>query len=74
MILIKEDDIVFNQYYVIDGCLRTYFIDSSGKEYTLQFAINDWWISDYTAYFTTSKSMLNVECIQDAVLLKISKR
>lgn len=73
-ILLKSNETVFDQYYVYSGCLRTFFIDASGKEHTLQFAINDWWISDYTAFFTTTKSILNIEVIQDAILYKISKK
>jgi CRP-like cAMP-binding protein len=71
--LLKANETVINQYYVYDGCLKTYFIDKAGKEHTLQFAINDWWISDYTAFFSTSKSILYIEVIQDATLYKISK-
>ncbi|WP_231575834.1 Crp/Fnr family transcriptional regulator [Bizionia psychrotolerans] len=73
-ILLRAQETVYNQYYVQSGCLRTYFIDTIGKEHTLQFAINDWWISDFTAFFTTSSSILNIECIQDATLYKISKK
>ncbi|CAM1357483.1 Crp/Fnr family transcriptional regulator [Tenacibaculum halocynthiae] len=43
------------------------------KEHTIQFAIEDWWISDYTAFFTTSKAIMTIDCIQDAVVYKISK-
>ncbi|MBU3012516.1 Crp/Fnr family transcriptional regulator [Polaribacter vadi] len=71
--ILKAGDTVFNQYYVFDGCLRTYYIDNSGKEHTLQFAINDWWISDYTAFFTSSKAIMHIETIQNATLYKISK-
>lgn len=73
-ILLKSNETVFDQYYVYSGCLRTFFIDATGKEHTLQFAINDWWISDYTAFFTTTKSILNIEVIQDATLYKVSKK
>jgi len=76
----KRGDIILNagqsvpfQYYVHSGCLRTYFIDASGKEHTIQFAVNDWWISDYTAFFTGGLAILNIECVQDAVVYKISK-
>ena len=72
--ILKADDKVNNQYYVYNGCLRTYFIDKSGKEHTLQFAINDWWISDYTAFFTASKAIMYIETIQDATLYEISKK
>jgi CRP-like cAMP-binding protein len=61
------------QYYVLSGCLRTYYLDSSGKEHTIQFAVNDWWISDYTAFFTGGRSILYIECIQNAVICQISK-
>jgi len=72
--ILKAGDKVNSQYYVYNGCLRTYFIDKSGKEHTLQFAINDWWISDYTAFFTASKAIMYIETIQDATLYEISKK
>ena len=72
--LLKVDETVINQYYIYSGCLRTYFIDKSGKEHTLQFAINDWWISDYTAFFNTTKAIMYIETIQDATLYKISRK
>ncbi len=71
--LLKEDEIVNYQYFVDNGCLRTYFIDQSGKEHTLQFAIKNWWISDYTAFFSSTKAIMNIECIQDTTLYKISR-
>ena len=66
--LLDANEVVHNQYYVSSGCLRTYFMDNSGKEHTLQFAIQDWWISDYTAFFTTSKAAMTIECIQEAIV------
>ncbi len=72
--LLKASERVLYQFYVYNGCLRTFFIDKSGKEHTLQFAVNDWWISDYTAFFTSSKAIMNIEIIQDAMLYKISKK
>ncbi|WP_109831429.1 Crp/Fnr family transcriptional regulator [Reichenbachiella versicolor] len=71
--ILQAEEIVNSQYYVYDGCLRTYFIDKSGKEHTLQFAINDWWISDYTAFFTASKAIMHIETIQKATLYRISR-
>ena len=63
---------VTDQYYVASGCVRAFFSDESGKEHTIQFAIQDWWISDYTAFFTGSKAILQIECIQDSILYKMS--
>jgi CRP-like cAMP-binding protein len=72
--LLKNGEKVTHQYYVESGCLRTFFIDDSGKEHTLQFAIHDWWISDYTAFFSEGVAILNIEILQDSILYRISKR
>jgi CRP-like cAMP-binding protein len=73
-ILLKAGHIVRHQYYIRSGCLRTYFVDDSGKEHTVQFAIKDWWISDYTAFFTTSKAVMTIDCIQNATAYQVSQK
>ncbi|MCB0466298.1 MAG: Crp/Fnr family transcriptional regulator [Aequorivita sp.] len=72
-LLLEAGQYVHDQYYVAEGCLRTYYIAPDGKEHTVQFAISDWWISDYTAFFNSSKALMHIECIQEATLYKISK-
>ncbi|GGG45162.1 Crp/Fnr family transcriptional regulator [Croceivirga lutea] len=72
-VLITANDIVTTQYYVLTGCLRTFYLAPNGKEHTLQFAINDWWISDYTAYFEGSRAIMTIEVIEACTLLKITK-
>ncbi len=73
--LLKANREVVDVHYIINGCLRTYFIDDSGKEHTLQFAINGWWISDYIALYgkEKQKSVSFIECIKEATVLKMSK-
>lgn len=72
-ILLNAGDAVDTQYYILEGCLRTYHIDAHGKEHTVQFGIKDWWISDFTAFFNSEKAIMTIEVIQDATLYKISK-
>ncbi|REG87626.1 Crp/Fnr family transcriptional regulator [Winogradskyella sediminis] len=71
-ILLHADDLVEFQYYILDGCLRTYHTDTHGKEHTIQFGINDWWVSDYTAFVNSGKAILTIEALQDSTLYKIS--
>lgn len=73
-VLIREGEIVKYQYYIFDGCLRSYLIDHVGREHTLQFAIKDWWISDYTAFFSESEAKMSIECIRKSTILRVSRR
>lgn len=72
-ILLNAGDAVDTQYYILEGCLRSFHIDAHGKEHTVQFGIKDWWISDFTAFFSSEKGIMTIEVIQDATLYKISK-
>ncbi|MBT6698807.1 MAG: Crp/Fnr family transcriptional regulator [Flavobacteriales bacterium] len=61
---------VLDTYFVLSGCLRSYMIDDDGKEHTLQFAIKDWWISDYIAYYGKGESSLSVDCLTDCIVVQ----
>ena len=72
--LLNAGHIVENIYYIYDGCLRTYHIDKNGKKHTLQFALKDSWITDFTAFFSNSKALLNIEVLKDATIYKLSAK
>lgn len=71
--LIQPGHFVHHQYFVLAGNLRTFMIDHKGKEHTLQFAEEGWWVSDYLSYYQSIPSALHVECLEDCHLLKVSK-
>ena len=73
-IMLRKGQRVTNTHYVYSGCLRSFVIDESGRDHTLQFAIKDWWISDYTALFSGDQALMNIECIQDATIYKLSRK
>lgn len=58
--------------YVLKGAFRTYLVDHDGKEHTLSFAIEDWWVSDYSSLIYQEPATLFVEALEDASLIQIS--
>jgi len=70
--LIQEDDVVSNDYFVVKGLLKAYHVNKDGKEHIMQFAMEDWWITDYQAYFSQTKATLNIDCIEEVELLCLS--
>ena len=73
-ILVSPGDYVTEHYYILEGCLRTFHTDSQGKEYTVQFGIKDWWISDYIAFFLKEKAIMTVEALDDSVIYRINRK
>ena len=71
-ILIRQGQHVNNIYFVTDGCLRSYCLDKSGKEHTLQFAVKDWWISDYIAIHNDESATLTIECLKESKVIEFN--
>lgn len=73
-ILIRQGQPVTKTYFVTSGCLRSYCIDKNGKEHTLQFAVRDWWISDFIAIYNDEFATLTVECITDSKVIEFKAK
>ena len=71
--LIEPGDLVNSEYYVVSGCLEAYYLDESGDKHIIQFAVEDWWISDFEAFFNEVPAKLFVETIEDSTLLAINR-
>lgn len=59
-------------HFVLAGCLHMFFIDNNGVERTIQFAIEDWWISDYLAFHKRKESDYYIQAVEDSQILSLS--
>ncbi|RAJ26342.1 Crp/Fnr family transcriptional regulator [Pedobacter cryoconitis] len=67
--LIQEGEEVKYSYFVISGLLKLVHTDDTGKERVVSFAMEDWWESDYYAYFTQTRATMSLECLEDTEVL-----
>ncbi|EMS34359.1 cAMP-binding protein [Mariniradius saccharolyticus AK6] len=58
--------------FVIEGSIRTYFIDLNGQEHIVQFAIEGWWISDLNSFIMQVPATFNVQAIEDSTVLELA--
>jgi len=72
--LLQEGDICRHENFVVQGCLRTYHIDSKGQEHIVQFAVEDWWIGDMYSFLTQKPSRYAIDALEDSVVLSIEKK
>ena len=70
--MIRQGQNVTKIYFVTAGILRSYCNDKNGKEHTLQFAIKNWWISDYIAIHNTKPATLTVECLKNSKVIEFN--
>lgn len=71
--LIQENELVTHIYFVIKGLLKVSYIDSEGKEHIIQFAMENWWVSDFHSFYNGVPSVMTIDCLEDVELVYISK-
>ena len=49
--LLHEGDEVKYEYLVVKGIYKVFYVNNDGKEHIVQFAKENWWMSDYIGYF-----------------------
>jgi CRP-like cAMP-binding protein len=67
----REGELARFGAFVTRGILRSYVIDVKGKEYIIQFAPENWWISDKAGMTTNAKASFFIDAIEDAEMMCI---
>lgn len=70
--IVQPDFVAKRRYFVIEGSLRGYVIGEEGQDHTIQLAIENWWISDYSSYMFQQPATMFVMALEDCTLLQIS--
>ena len=69
--ILSKNSLKKEHIFVISGCLRSFYTTENGKEHTIQFAIKNWWISDYITLYTDKKSIVSIESVTHSKILVI---
>jgi CRP-like cAMP-binding protein len=71
--LLREGDSLKYGAFVCTGFLRSYVVDNKGKEHIIQFAPENWWISDKGAGAEGTKASCFIDAIEDSDILLIDQ-
>ena len=71
--LLREGQLCKENYFVVTGCLRLFFISDTGVEHTIQFALENWWLSDYAAFATGEPSVFGIQAVELSHILAITR-
>jgi CRP-like cAMP-binding protein len=70
--LIQPEFVAKYRNYIVQGAFRAYVVADEGQDHTIQFAIEDWWISDYNSYIYQQPATMFVIALEDSIILQIS--
>jgi CRP/FNR family transcriptional regulator len=51
-------------YFVAQGCLRLYFVTEKGTEQITRFALENWWLTDYTSLLSQQPSRFFIQAVE----------
>ena len=71
--MLQEGEVCQYAAFVEKGLLRSYSIDKKGNEHILQFAMENWWISDLYSFYSGEPSSYLIDALEDTELLLIKK-
>lgn len=71
--LLEEGQSCKYLFFVCKGCLRMFFINDKGAEQTIQFALENWWMTDNMAFETGKYAAFSIQAIEQTEVLYIDK-
>lgn len=69
--LLVEGKVCTSNYFVQKGCLRLFFINEKGVEQTIQFALENWWLADYTSLTAQKPSGFYIQAVEHSEILAL---
>ncbi|MEO4005566.1 Crp/Fnr family transcriptional regulator [Flavobacterium sp. CAU 1735] len=73
-ILLKQGEICHHSFFVEQGLLRSYTIDDSGKEHIIQFATENWIISDRSSIFFNEPSDFFIDAVEPTTFVYLDQQ
>jgi CRP-like cAMP-binding protein len=62
------------QYFIEQGSCYSYYVNEKGDKNAVQFAVENYWITDASSYFSGKPAVFNVETLEPTKALLLSKK
>jgi CRP-like cAMP-binding protein len=70
-VILKINEICVHNFFVVKGCLRSYVFDKKSREHILQFAPDNWWISERISLLSGDPSTFYIDAIEDTDYVRV---
>jgi CRP-like cAMP-binding protein len=71
--LLREGEVCRDAFFVEKGLLRSFSLDESGKEHVIQFAPENWYVSDRSSMYFGKPSDFFIEAIEESQVVLMGR-
>lgn len=71
-LLLREGQRCYEKFFIVKGCVQIFYLKPNGVEQTIDFAIEDWWSSDFAAFASGGTARFSIRAIEKTQVLCIS--
>jgi CRP-like cAMP-binding protein len=71
--LLEEGQVSNFSAFVVTGSFRLFRVGEDGQEHIMKFAIENWWISDYTSFMSGQPSKCYIDALENSELIFFTK-
>ncbi|NOQ71142.1 MAG: cyclic nucleotide-binding domain-containing protein [Crocinitomix sp.] len=61
------------EFFVINGCVRTFITDLNGVEHNIMFSIENWWCGDLQSFINRTDSSYAIQALENTEVLAINR-
>lgn len=70
-LVLSEGDRCYEKFFIVEGCVQIYYLRQNGIAQTIDFAIENWWISDFMAFQHCSVAQFSIRAVETTGVLCI---
>ncbi len=72
--VLRAGELCKYNFFILKGCLRNYTIDAKGNEHVMQFAFEEYWISDSYSFLGEKPALYFIDALEETEVLVIDKQ
>ncbi|WP_211303446.1 Crp/Fnr family transcriptional regulator [Chitinophaga ginsengisoli] len=71
-LLLREGHRCYEKFFIVKGCVNIFYLRQNGIEQTVDFAIENWWASDFLAFQDGSVAQFSIRAVERTEVLYIT--
>ncbi|MFD2824661.1 Crp/Fnr family transcriptional regulator [Lacinutrix iliipiscaria] len=71
--LIEPGETANTMNFIVQGSMRSYYLDENAQEHTLQLGIEEWWINDLYSYLSRKASRMYVQALEKTLIIQLPR-